>query len=70
VIVRLRHFRGHASDCVSCETNDAKLDVIEREIEFTGTLAADQRERLLSIANRCPVHRTLTSEIEIRTTMK
>jgi putative redox protein len=70
VIVRLRHFRTHASDCAACETQDAKLDVIEREVEFRGALAADQRDRLLSIANKCPVHRTLTSDIDIRTTMK
>lgn len=68
VIVRLRHFRTHAGDCAACEAQDTQLDVIEREIEFRGELTADQRDRLLSIANRCPVHRTLTSQIDIRTT--
>ena len=69
VVVRLHHSKAHASDCATCEVQDTRLDVIEREIELEGTLAEDQRERLLEIANRCPVHRTLTSEIDIRTTL-
>jgi putative redox protein len=65
VTVRLRHEKIHAEDCESCESKDLLLDRIECEVEFSGELTADQRTRLLEIANRCPVHRTLTSEIVI-----
>lgn len=67
VTVRLRHSRIHAEDCAECETKEGMLDRIERDIVLVGTLAEEQRARLLEIANRCPVHRTLTSEINIRT---
>ena len=67
VSVRLQHARIHAEDCAECETKEGRLDRIEREISLTGPLTAEQRGRLLEIANRCPVHRTLTSEIDIRT---
>lgn len=67
VTVRLRHSRIHASDCAECETKDGRLDRIEREIALSGALTEEQRARLLDIANRCPVHRTLTSEVNIRT---
>jgi len=67
VTVRLQHAKIHAQDCAECETKEGRLDHIEREISLTGPLSADQRERLLEIANRCPVHRTLVSEIDIRT---
>lgn len=67
VAVRLRHSRVHAKDCADCETHEAKLTVIERDLELHGTLDEAQRERLLAIANRCPVHLTLTSKIDIRT---
>jgi putative redox protein len=70
IIVRLRHSRAHAEDCAACETQDAFLTVIEREITFEGALSDDQRGRLLAIANRCPVHLTLTSKIDIRTTLR
>jgi putative redox protein len=66
VMVHLRHSRVHAEDCAACETDDAKITVIDLDIEFEGALAADQRTRLLEIAGRCPVHRTLTSTIQIR----
>jgi putative redox protein len=65
VTVRLRHEKIHAEDCESCESRDVLLDRIECEVELSGELTADQRTRLLEIANRCPVHRTLTSEIVI-----
>jgi putative redox protein len=68
VIVRLRHSREYAQDSARCETQDAKLTVIDREIALEGSLDEDQRARLLAIANRCPVHLTLSSRIEIRTT--
>jgi putative redox protein len=66
VTIRLRHSRIHAADCEACETKDARIDQIERDIELTGELSEDQRARLLEIANKCPVHRTLTSEIHIQ----
>jgi putative redox protein len=65
VRVRLRTSKIHAADCAKCETKIGKLDRIEREIEVLGPLTDEQRLRLLEIADRCPVHRTLTSEIEI-----
>jgi putative redox protein len=67
VIVRLQHSRIHAEDCNDCETKEGYLDRIDREIELTGSLDDAQRSRLLEIAERCPVHRTLKSEINIRT---
>ncbi len=66
VTVRLEHSRIHAADCAECETKEGRLDRIEREIAMTGPLSPEQRARLLEIAERCPVHRTLTSEINIR----
>jgi putative redox protein len=65
VEVRLRHGKIHAADCAECETREGKLDRIERELVLTGPLDGDQRARLLEIADKCPVHRTLTSEISI-----
>ncbi|MGH7150681.1 MAG: OsmC family protein [Planctomycetota bacterium] len=65
VTVRLRHSRVHAEDCRDCETKEGMVDRIEREIVLEGTLSEEERARLLEIANRCPVHRTLTSEIKI-----
>ena len=70
VTVRLRHSRVHVEDCGACETRDARLTVIEREIALEGALDADQRARLLAIANRCPVHLTLSSQIDIRTRLE
>jgi putative redox protein len=70
VTVHLRHSRVHAEDCAACETQDARLTVIDREIAFDGPLDNEQRARLVAIANRCPVHLTLTSKIEIRTTLR
>ena len=67
VTVRLNHSRIHAADCADCETKDGMLDRIERAITLRGALDAEQRRRLLEIADKCPVHRTLTSEIDIRT---
>jgi putative redox protein len=65
--VRLAHRKMHASECTSCETREGLLDRIEREIELEGPLDPDQRRRLLQIADRCPVHRTLTGETQIVT---
>ncbi len=65
--VTLRHRRVHAKDCADCESETGLVDEIEREIEITGELDAEQRERLMEIADRCPVHRTLHNEIKVRT---
>jgi uncharacterized OsmC-like protein len=67
VEVRLQHSKIHAADCAECETREGKLDRIERKIVLRGPLTDEQRARLLEIAERCPVHRTLTSDINIRT---
>jgi uncharacterized OsmC-like protein/alpha-beta hydrolase superfamily lysophospholipase len=68
VTVRLRHGRIHAADCENCETREGMIDRIDRGILLEGALDANQRARLLEIADKCPVHRTLTSEVDIRTT--
>jgi putative redox protein len=67
VTVALRHGRIHAEDCAECETKTGLVDQIEREITMEGTLDPDQRQKLMEIADKCPVHRTLTSEIRIVT---
>jgi putative redox protein len=67
VTVHLRHEKVHANDCESCESKDVLLDRIECELSLTGALTPEERARLLEISNRCPVHRTLTSEIDIQT---
>src|SRR5262245_10586692 len=64
VTVRLQHFRIHAEDCSDCETKQGSLDRIDREIQLSGNLDEAQKRRLLEIAERCPIHRTLKSEIE------
>ena len=65
--VRLRHDRIHAADCADCETGRGMLSRITREIELEGELDEDQRAKLMLIADKCPVHRTLSSEIVIET---
>ncbi|HOB49557.1 MAG TPA: bifunctional alpha/beta hydrolase/OsmC family protein [Mycobacterium sp.] len=65
VRVALRHAKIHAADCQTCETTQGQIDRIERVITLTGDLDDGQRARLLEIADKCPVHRTLTSEISI-----
>jgi putative redox protein len=67
VTVELKHSRIHAADCEDCETKEGMIDRIERAITLRGALDAEQRRRLLEIADKCPVHRTLTSEVDIRT---
>jgi uncharacterized OsmC-like protein len=67
VTVNLKHSKIHASDCAGCETKEAMLDRIERDIHLAGPLTSEQRSKLMEIANRCPVHRTLTSKIDIKT---
>jgi putative redox protein len=64
-IVTLRHRRIHAKDCDECETKTGKISRIDRVIELEGDLSDEQRERLMEIADKCPVHRTLKGEISI-----
>ena len=65
--VRLRHERIYATDCAECETKSGMIDRIEREVTLEGDLNDDQRAQLMAIAERCPVHRTLKAEVDIRT---
>jgi putative redox protein len=67
VRVQLKHDKIYAKDCADCETKEGRVDRIERLIGLDGPLSDEQRQRLLEIADRCPVHRTLTSEVHIST---
>ena len=69
VTVRLRHQKIHAQDCAECETRVGRIDEIDRQIELVGPLDEQQRQRLLEIANMCPVHRTLRAEVHITSTI-
>ena len=69
VQVTLRHSRIHAKDCATCETTNGYIDQIDCDVELTGDLDDTQRQRLLHIAERCPVHQTLTSEVRITTSL-
>ncbi|GAB4403269.1 MAG: bifunctional alpha/beta hydrolase/OsmC family protein [Microscillaceae bacterium] len=68
--VHLQHGKIHAQDCAECETKEGKIDHITRIIELEGNLDATQRQRLVEIADRCPVHRTLHSEVKIDTRLE
>ena len=70
VRVTLRHTRIHAEDCAECETKKGWIDHIDLDVELSGDLDDDQRQLLLHIAERCPVHQTLTSEVHITTTSR
>ena len=67
VTVRLTHNKIYAEDCLNCETKEGMIDRIDRNITIEGPLDAEQRKRLMEIADKCPVHRTLESEIEVCT---
>lgn len=69
VIVKLTHEKVYAQDCADCEQSQSKIDSIQRDIMLEGDLSKEQREKLLEIANKCPVHRSLTSKILISTTL-
>jgi putative redox protein len=69
VSVELKHDKIHAADCAECETREGKIDRIDRSITLEGNLDAQQRARLLEIADKCPVHRTLHSEVLIKTAL-
>ncbi|MDE2069754.1 MAG: alpha/beta fold hydrolase [Gammaproteobacteria bacterium] len=70
VRVRLTHSKIHAQDCAECETKQGKIDRFTRSIELQGALSAEQRQRLVEIADKCPVHRTLESEVRIETRLQ
>ncbi len=70
VIVKVKHEKIHSQDCGDCETENKMVDVLERELEFIGQLNEEQKERLRQIADKCPVHKTLSAEIKIRTKIK
>ena len=70
IIVRLRQDKVHATDCAECDQRPAKIDRIEREIELSGDLSDEQRQRLLAIANKCPVHETLSRRNEVVTDLR
>jgi len=69
VRVTLRHARIHTEDCADCESVSSFIDHIEADVELSGNLDDAQRQRLLYIAGQCPVHRTLTSEVDIITSL-
>lgn len=66
VTTRLQHTRSHAEDCADCDTKEGKIDWIELNIELDGPLSDEQRSQLLEIAEKCPIHRSLTSETVIK----
>jgi len=66
VEVRLSHGRVHSKDCEECETQNVVLDEIHYQIDLKGNIDMIQRNRLLEIATRCPMHRTLTSTLKIK----
>ena len=68
--VHLEHEKIHATDCEACDSTDRKIDRITRELELTGPLSDEQKQRLLEIADKCPVHKTLHSETSVETTLK
>jgi uncharacterized OsmC-like protein/fermentation-respiration switch protein FrsA (DUF1100 family) len=67
--VRVRHGKIHAQDCEDCESKEGRIDQFERELTLQGSLTDEQRQRLLEIADRCPVHRSLHSEVKVRTAL-
>ena len=70
IYIELRHFKDHAEDCEDCDDPKARIDKIEKEIIIKGDLSNDQIERLLEISKKCPVHRTLLNDIEIKSTVE
>lgn len=65
--VKVEHNKDYESDCSNCEKSDAKIDVFKRSIKLKGNLDEKQKEQLLTIANKCPVHKTLAGDIKIET---
>lgn len=69
ITVRVKHGKVHAKDCSDCESTSGKIDEFQRSISFEGSLTDEQTERLLQIADMCPVHRTLHAEVKVRTSL-
>ncbi len=67
--VRVEHGRVHAEDCADCETAEGRIDEFRRSISLEGNLSDAERDRMLEIADRCPVHRTLHGEVKVRSTL-
>lgn len=67
VLVRMKHGKIHAKDCEECETKNGRVDRIELGLELEGPLEEQQRRRLVEVSKKCPVHRTLDSEVLIET---
>ena len=67
ISVSLRHSKIHAQDCEECETKEGRIDRIEMEIHLDGQLSDEQRATLMGVAGKCPIHQTLTHEINIKT---
>ena len=66
----MQHDKVHAEDCADCEASEGKIDEFRRTLELEGDLSDEQRQRLLEIADRCPVHRTLHGEVKVRTSLR
>ncbi|SIN90232.1 Uncharacterized OsmC-related protein [Parasphingorhabdus marina DSM 22363] len=69
VHIELEHSRDHVEDCQTCNNDDNRIDVIDRSITIHGNLTDEQREKLMEIADKCPVHRTLQNRIDIHSTL-
>ena len=69
VDVYVKHNKIHTEDCKTCESKNSMIDILERKIKLSGPLSDEQKNRLLEIAGHCPVHRTLSSKIKIRSTL-
>ncbi|MEQ9310012.1 MAG: OsmC family protein [Balneolaceae bacterium] len=67
--MELRHNKSHIEDCKTCEDPASKIDVIEKELIIKGNISQDQKEKLLEISKKCPVHKTLLSEIRIESSL-
>lgn len=65
IFLEMRHSKKHAEDCANCETPEAKIDVIEKELIIKGDLSQEQLDKLLEISKKCPVHKTLVGELQI-----
>jgi putative redox protein len=70
VVVELQHEKIHAEDCAECETKSGKIDKIFKTVELTGQFSDEQEERLFEIAEKCPINRTLKTEIVVKSRLK
>jgi putative redox protein len=70
VTVYLSHNKVYIEDCLDCEKNSTKIDMIEREIQLEGELTEDEKKRLMVIADKCPVHKTLTNGFTMKTKLR